>query len=303
MFIVLFKILFLCQSMSAVEISIVVPSYNGSRYLLALKEGICNQGVENFECILVDDGSTDDTRLVFSKITDTRFKYYYQPNAGVSAARNNGLKQALGKFILFFDVDDSMPPDFLRSRISALMTNQTIDFVSGPVSKVTEGKSIGTGFRGTGKDGIEEILLYMQDVVTCPSNYLFRADFLRVNHLTFNTRLSSTADRYFLIECYQRGNGICNGNITPLHYNVHQGSMSATLTPELVKDNEVFYSELSSHALIPSGIYKKSLLLGMFILAASHFKIRQLKPAIVYGVKGFWVSPLKFIGLLVKRKF
>lgn len=303
MFMVLFKILFLCQSMSAVEISIVIPSYNGSRYILALKEGICNQNIKNFECILVDDGSTDDTRLVFSKITDPRFKYYYQSNAGVSAARNNGLKQALGKFILFFDVDDVMPPNFLKSRMSALMTDQTIDFVSGPVSKVTENKPIRNGFRGTGKNGTEEILLYKQDVVTCPSNYLFRADFLRINHLTFNTRLSSTADRFFLIECYQKGNGICNRNITPLHYMVHEGSMSATLTPALVKDNAAFYNELCSHTLIPSGIHKKSLLLGMFILAASHFKIRQLKSALVYTVKGIRINPLMFMKLIVNRKF
>lgn len=288
--------------MSAVRISIVVPSYNGSRYILALKENLLNQEIEDFECIFIDDGSTDDTKLVFQGVTDPRFRYYYQPNAGVSAARNKGLGLSVGAFTMFFDVDDIMPPGFLKSRLSVLEKNEIIDFVSGPVVKIAEGKPEQTGFRGAGTNGTEEIMLYDQSVVTCPSNYLFRSGFLRRHQLSFNSYLSSTADRYFLLTCYKKGHGMYNEQLQPLYYRIHPGSMSANLTLALVKDNDRFYRELDSNALIPAAIRQKSLLLGMFILAASYFKVRQPKMAFFYTLKGFRIHPLKFMGLILKQK-
>ncbi|MFM7662519.1 MAG: glycosyltransferase family 2 protein [Bacteroidota bacterium] len=88
--------------------SIIIPTYNRALFLSKAIESVINQTFSDWELIIVDDGSTDNTKeLVASFIEkDKRIKYIYQENAERSAARNNGIKKAVGKFICFLDSDD-----------------------------------------------------------------------------------------------------------------------------------------------------------------------------------------------------
>lgn len=96
-------------------ISIIVPIYNVSRYLESCLYSIQRQTYKNFEVLCVDDGSTDGSVEIVNKYVklDQRFKLYQQPNSGVSAARNLGLKHANGEFICFVDADDMIASEFL----------------------------------------------------------------------------------------------------------------------------------------------------------------------------------------------
>ncbi|MEZ4798579.1 MAG: glycosyltransferase family 2 protein [Flavobacteriales bacterium] len=95
--------------------SVVIPTFNRSQLASRAIESVFNQTFSDFEVILVDDGSTDDTKEVllekFSK--DPRFKYIYQTNAKESAARNNGVMQSTGRFVCFLDSDDYYLSDHL----------------------------------------------------------------------------------------------------------------------------------------------------------------------------------------------
>ena len=95
------------------KISIIVPVYNVEKYLDRCIKSILNQTYEDLEIILVDDGSTDKSRMIcnFYKQKDTRIKVIYQSNKGVSAARNAGIKEATGQYIGFVDSDDYIEPD------------------------------------------------------------------------------------------------------------------------------------------------------------------------------------------------
>lgn len=95
-----------------VKYSIIVPVFNSELYLDACLESISNQKLQNYEVLLVDDGSTDKTKNICKKYLSNKFKYFYQKNQGVSAARNFGLSVAQGKFIIFVDSDDTLKPDF-----------------------------------------------------------------------------------------------------------------------------------------------------------------------------------------------
>ena len=88
--------------------SIIVPFYNESKNINISIDSLLRQSFNDFEVILVDDGSTDDSKeKIYEKIrNDDRFKYFYQENKGVSAARNLGLKVARGEYISFIDRDD-----------------------------------------------------------------------------------------------------------------------------------------------------------------------------------------------------
>lgn len=94
---------------SVKAISIIVPIYNLEQYLPICLASIQRQTFDNYEVILVDDGSTDNSKIVAQKYVSTypeKFKYIYQKNSGVSAARNVGLKKAKGQYLLFLDGDD-----------------------------------------------------------------------------------------------------------------------------------------------------------------------------------------------------
>ncbi|MCY1389855.1 putative glycosyltransferase EpsE [compost metagenome] len=98
-------------------VSIVAPCYNAEKYLHAAIESIFAQDYENFEVIIVDDGSTDNSLAMLQDLQKTYdFQLYTQPNQGVSATLNNGLKHAKGVYVSTPDLDDIMLPNSIRLR-------------------------------------------------------------------------------------------------------------------------------------------------------------------------------------------
>jgi len=95
-------------------ISIVVPSYNRSALLKTSIQSVLNQVHQGWELLVVDDGSTDDTREQVASFNDNRIRHIWQPNAGAAAARNNGARQATGDYIVFLDSDDTAEPSWLE---------------------------------------------------------------------------------------------------------------------------------------------------------------------------------------------
>ncbi|MBI4947158.1 MAG: glycosyltransferase [Bacteroidetes bacterium] len=116
-------------------VSIIIPAYNSSKYLSETLENVLSQTYDNFECLIIDDGSTDDTGAIAKSYVekDSRMRYYYQENAGSAAARNTGLKFSTGEFIQFLDADDLIHPEKLKIQMNYLMMNQLVDIVFGQV--------------------------------------------------------------------------------------------------------------------------------------------------------------------------
>jgi len=94
--------------------SIIIPTYNRADFLNIAIHSVLNQDFDNYELIIVDDGSTDKTKNIISNIKNKRLKYIHQPHKGVSAARNKGLNLVKGKFICFLDSDDR----FCKNKLS-----------------------------------------------------------------------------------------------------------------------------------------------------------------------------------------
>lgn len=97
-------------------ISIIIPVYNRAYCLSRCLDSVLDQTFTNWECILIDDGSTDETLSVCRHYVnrDSRFRVYSQPNGGVSAARNRGLEYALGEYVAFIDSDDWVENNYLQ---------------------------------------------------------------------------------------------------------------------------------------------------------------------------------------------
>ncbi|MCV6608560.1 MAG: glycosyltransferase family 2 protein, partial [Campylobacterales bacterium] len=104
-------------------ISVVIPTLNRSQLVLEAVKSVLNQTVKPFEIIVVDDGSTDDTKEV---LEDLNIKYIYQENKGVSSARNRGIQEARGGWIAFLDSDDVWLENKLEEQI---LFHQNNDFL------------------------------------------------------------------------------------------------------------------------------------------------------------------------------
>src|SRR5213593_3007644 len=91
--------------------TVVIPTYNRKRTILAAIKSVLSQTYADFEAIVVDDGSSDDTRSVVTALEDPRIHYLWQPNGGGSKARNTGIDAAQGKYIAFLDSDDQFLPN------------------------------------------------------------------------------------------------------------------------------------------------------------------------------------------------
>lgn len=109
--------------------TVIVPIYNAGGYILNLLNDLYNQTFVNTEFILVNDGSTDDTEKILASFInenrDSRFQVIQQRNAGVSQARNVGLDNATGDFIIFVDSDDRIPPMFVEKYVGKIVEHGT----------------------------------------------------------------------------------------------------------------------------------------------------------------------------------
>ena len=111
------------------KFSIIIPAYNGAEHLGEAIQSVLNQTYQDFELIVVDDVSTDNTSEVVKNYTDPRIKYILQThNQGANAARNTGVRQSRGEIIAFLDQDDLFHPDKLRTHAAFLDQHHHIGF-------------------------------------------------------------------------------------------------------------------------------------------------------------------------------
>ena len=126
-------------------VSVIIPTYNCAKYLSESINSILRQTYQDFELIVIDDGSQDITKeLVANYIKEypSKIKYFYQKNKGLPAARNAGIEYANGRYIAFLDADDELTPNALEQCISRIINTDIewcivdIDRVENGISKV-----------------------------------------------------------------------------------------------------------------------------------------------------------------------
>lgn len=97
-------------------ISVVIPLYNKEQSIASTLQTVLNQTYQDFEIVIVDDGSTDRSVEEVKKVADPRIRLIHQTNAGVSAARNRSIEEAKGEYIAFLDADDEWKSDYLKTQ-------------------------------------------------------------------------------------------------------------------------------------------------------------------------------------------
>jgi glycosyltransferase involved in cell wall biosynthesis len=118
------------MNLNSPKVSIVIPCYNYKDYIEETVSSILNQTFKDFEVIIVDDGSNNETKDVLRKINNSKVFILEQKNGGPSNARNNGVKKAKGQYILTLDSDDTFDVSFLEKAVAILDKNESITAVS-----------------------------------------------------------------------------------------------------------------------------------------------------------------------------
>jgi glycosyltransferase involved in cell wall biosynthesis len=207
------------EATSLPRVSVVVPTYNRRHMVGTAVRSVLDQELQALECIVVDDGSTDDTAAVLASIQDARLRYIRRPHAGVAAARNAGVAAGRGDLIAFLDSDDFWRADKLRREVDFLDRHPGIDGVFSDLEKHDEGCAYPSFMRDTtvfserlvGRefpDGIvlprrEMLLVLLEEVPIKPSALTVRrAAFTAVGG--FDEMWSSSEDWEFLIRFASR---------------------------------------------------------------------------------------------------
>jgi len=111
------------ENVTKVDVSVIIPTYNYGEFIQDAIDSVLNQTYGNFEILIIDDGSTDNTKEIIGKYDDGRIRYFYKENEGPSAARNYGIKESKGDYICFLDADDIFHPEKLSIQINQFNNN------------------------------------------------------------------------------------------------------------------------------------------------------------------------------------
>lgn len=118
------------------KVSVIIPAYNSDKWLEETINSVLAQTLDDYELIVVDDGSTDNTSGIVQNVDDARIRYFYKTNGGVCSARNLGLGKACGEYIAFLDHDDMWAKDYLEVMTSALEVNRDFGVAYAPIMQI-----------------------------------------------------------------------------------------------------------------------------------------------------------------------
>ena len=180
--------------MQEVKVSVVIPSYNSARYVVTAVESVLGQTFRDYEILVVDDGSTDDTKEVLSKYGES-IRYLYKPNGGVSSARNYGIEKARGKYVALLDADDFWMPEKLAKQIAVLEADENIGLCYASTEKVDENMQTVIGYieADSYEDYCEALLLNLNIVAGSCSSAIVRRDVAQQTN-GFDAEFSTCAD-------------------------------------------------------------------------------------------------------------
>ncbi len=196
------------------KISIIIPIYNTEKLLRPQIESVLQQGFDDYELILVDDGSTDNSGKICDEFAkdDKRIIVVHKKNAGVDEARNTGIAMAQGQYLYFVDSDDELLPGALQTLIDGMESHQDVDLSIAGYVYSHDGKAdapfLPISSRVFSRNEImDELMCPRFQSLGMPWTNLYKASIIRDNHLQFNKNIHTIDDRVFMVSyiCAMKG--------------------------------------------------------------------------------------------------
>lgn len=151
-------------------VSVILPLYNAEKFIKLAVDSVLNQTYKNFELIIINDGSTDNSYKIVSEISDSRILLINQENLGLAATLNKCLKLAKGDLIARMDADDICEPNRLELQVKCFQKNPNLVLLGGSTKYIDEnGKLIAQSFPIVGSNNIKYFLLNKGNVIAHPT--------------------------------------------------------------------------------------------------------------------------------------
>jgi glycosyltransferase involved in cell wall biosynthesis len=233
--------------MSGPKVSIVIPTYCHRDFILRTLDSVFDQTMTDYEIIVVNDGSTDDTVVLLAPLIEAkRIHYFEQSNQGQSLARNFGIERARGEYVALLDDDDLWPKDKLQWQVSFLDDNPDVGMVGGTLQAIDEHGAY--RWKGTFFPVIDFEALFAENPFLSPGQTLIRSDLLRrVGGMNPTIWGADDWDLWFRIAKVSR---IVMLDRLSLYYRLHPGNASKQ-TARLLKAScetlETHLREMPSH--------------------------------------------------------
>ncbi|MFP3591675.1 glycosyltransferase family 2 protein [Chryseobacterium sp. SIMBA_038] len=222
------------------KVSIIVPCYNQSSFLDKCLQTVLEQTFQDWECIIVNDGSKDNTEAV-AKIwveKDSRFQYLYKENGGLSSARNAGMKISKGEYLFFLDSDDHLTNNQAIQTFISHLKNEEMDVVCGDLEYFfTDGRKERATALNRYKDksfvyeNNEVFNAFLDNDISSPAcNKLFLSSFIKKNNISFQDNLLHE-DELWSFEVFSKARKAVTFNeITYSYFKGNEHSITANYT-------------------------------------------------------------------------
>lgn len=228
-------------------ISVILPVYNVEKYLHKCISSILNQYYDDFELIIVNDGSTDGSLTIIELFANNdKVRIYDQVNGGVSSARNLGIAKSTGKYCCFIDSDDYLEPDYLTKMVDAIESNN--------VDIACCGVYVGEKLDGSYTTKVEpetNLKLSKEDAILMlfsrktfygwPWNKIYKLDIIKNNNIQYDTKLKYCEDEVFVLEYLMQCNSLYFLKDILYHYMYNESSVNNKMA---VIDKQFNYNAL-----------------------------------------------------------
>lgn len=184
------------------KISVIIPTYNRGEFIKKTINSVLNQTIKNFELIIVDDGSTDNTKEIIEEFIkkDDRVKYFYQKNSGSpSEPRNLGIEKAQGEYIAFLDSDDEWLPEKLEKQLAHFKSLKDECAVVGCYAYVIEDHKKPYIEKRSDTNNIEDFLLKNDTFFYSSSSVFLKRELLNKYNIKYDSNLKIGEDLDFYI--------------------------------------------------------------------------------------------------------
>jgi glycosyltransferase involved in cell wall biosynthesis len=219
-----------------------MPAFNASRFIKDSINSVINQTYSNWELLIINDGSTDNTGNIIKSFTDPRIRYFEKENGGVSAARNLGLSNMNGDFFCLLDADDELPENSLELRSNYLEEHPEIDLLDGWVMVMDQQMGDVERVYGPFYNGkVARFFIRVDDKYFFGPNLMIRK---KNQPYRFNEKMTHVEDLWFYTELAWKGN-LHYGHVNDViyHYRRTPGSAMSNLKG-LEKGYWVYYNNV-----------------------------------------------------------
>lgn len=184
--------------MKSLPLSVIMPVYNGQRYLEDAINSVLSQTFKDYELLIIDDGSTDSSLKIIQSINDTRIRFLKnEKNQGIAYTRNVGLKESIGEFLAWMDCDDLIEPNRFEFQINYLRNNPAVGVCGTALKRFGEGKPR-VSREYSESEVIKAALLFRPAIR--PATAMCRMKMVREANLSYDTRLAVAEDYDFFFE-------------------------------------------------------------------------------------------------------